>query len=231
MNGAALNAARLFEIAGVNIVLSGDNAVVVGMTVRNLAPSQRRIASVAGIWIAVLLQAAATLTVAHLLALPIVSLGGAFLLCAIAIRLLRHNGGAPQPPASIHPGRGVLRSTLTVIGAYFAMCLDNILAIAAIGRGHPLILIAGILLSSAVIIPASLVIANLMRRYPLTLTIGAAIVGWVAGSMLTGASHLDRVLSGEAARLVIPALMTMIVISSPLWLRCTQAMFSRADEG
>jgi YjbE family integral membrane protein len=222
VNWIAANAARLFEIAGLNVLLSGDNAVVVAMAVRNLTAAQRRMVSAAGIWTAVLVQIVATLTVARLLALPMVSLAGGFLLCAIAIRLQRQNGSAAPPVISVHRAHSLLRSTVIVIAAYFAMCLDNILALAAVGRGHHWILIIGILLSSAVIIPASLAIANLMKRYPVMFTIGAAIVGWVSGSMLATFSRHHHLLSGRTAQFMIPAVVTAIVITSPLWLRYRQ---------
>ena len=122
-----------------------------------------------------MLQTAATLTVARLLTLPMVSLAGGFLLCAIAVRLLRDHGDFSQPVAPAHSDHGLLHAIVTVAGAYSLMCLDNIVAVAAAGRGHPLLLIAAVLLSTLLIIPASLVIARLMERSPLIFTVGAGI--------------------------------------------------------
>ena len=219
MNSAAADAARLFEIIGMNILLSGDNAVAVGLAIRDLPRKQAEIASLAGIGAALLLQIAATLTLARLLKLPAVSLAGGFLLCVIAVRLMR-NGNLPQPAVHAFPNQNLYRSIVTVSGAYFVMCLDNILGTAAVGRGHPILLVVGLLLSSAVIIPASLVIGNLMKRYPLTLTAGAAILGWVAGSMLGAvASRLGHLLTSPVAQFLIPAVITIIVVTSPRWWR------------
>jgi YjbE family integral membrane protein len=218
MNPAAADAARLFEVIGLNIALSGDNAVVVGMTVRNLGVVQRRIASAAGIWIAVVLQVAATLTVVQLLKLPMVSLAAGLLLGLIAIRLLRSDGVSAQALIPSTPHRGLLRSTAAVIGGFFIMSLDNILAVAVVGRGHPWLLIIGLLLSCVVIIPASLAIATLMRRYPITLTVGAGIIGWVAGSMLGAlASPSPHFFSGPIGQFAIPAISAALVITSPVW--------------
>jgi YjbE family integral membrane protein len=220
VNSAAADAARLFEIVGVNILLSGDNAIAVGMAIHNLPTTQGRIASAAGIGAAILLQIAATLTVARLLKLPAVSLAGGFLLCVIAIRLTRKDGDLPQPTPHAFPDQGLYRSIMTVTGAYFVMCFDNILAIAAVGRGHPVLLVVGVLLSSAVIIPASLVIANLMKRYPVMLAIGSAILGWVSGSMLAAvASRLGHSPIGPVTQILIPAVITVIVVTSPWWWR------------
>jgi len=218
MNWAAADAARLFEIIGLNVVLSGDNAVVVGMTIRNLPAVQRRVASAAGIWIAVVLQIAASLTLAQLLKLPMVSLAGGLLLCVIAIRLLRSAAAPAQAPIASDLNRGLLRSSAAVTGGFFLMSLDNILAVAAVGRGHPWLLIIGLLLSCLVIIPASLAIATLMRRYPITLTVGAGIIGWVAGSMLPAlASPSADFFSGPIGQFAIPAIIAAFVITSPLW--------------
>jgi YjbE family integral membrane protein len=221
VNSAFADAARLFEIIGANILLSGDNAVVVGMAIRSLPAAQGRVASAAGISAAVLVQIVVTLTVARLLALPAVSLPAALLLCAIAIRLLRNNGGLAQPALWGHSEQGLLGSIATVTVVYFIMCPDNILAIAAVGRGHPWLLTAGLLLSTALIIPASLVIANLMRRYPITLTAGAAILGWIGGSLLAGALPWLAHLPIGPLQFMIPAVTVVIVITSPVWWRHT----------
>ncbi len=210
-------AARLLEVAAMNIMLSGDNAVVVGMTLRNLRGAQRRLAATAGIVVAVLLQIAATLTLAELLRLRLVAIAGGLLLLVIAIRLLREDAAVEQAPAPARAG-GPLRSMLTVIAIYLVMSPDNILAIAAFGRGHRWLLGAGLLLSSAVIIPASLIIADLMKRFPLILTAGAAAVGWIAGATLAEALLLGGA-GGYLARFVIPALASAAVLSSSCWYR------------
>jgi len=221
VNQFAAQTLLLLEIAGVNVLLSGDNAVVVGMTIRNLYTGRRRLVAAAGILIAVTLQTAATFSVARTLQIPAVSLVAAVLLCSIAIRMSRGNRqSAPLSPPK-RRGRGILASTAAVAGAYFAMSLDNILAVAAVGRGHPWLLIIGLPLSCAAIIPASLLIANLMQRYPLILTAGAALVAWVAGSMLAAAaSHFYHFSGGRPAQIAIPSLTTAAVITSPLWWPC-----------
>jgi len=217
---AAADAARLLEIIGVNILLSCDNAVVVAMTIRHLSAAQRSIVSTAGIAGAVLLQIAATLTVARLLAMPPVTLAGGVLLCVIAIRLLRQNGNASEPAIPDGSYRSLPASIAAVAAGYFMMSLDNILGVAAVGRGHPWLLTAGVLLSSAVLIPASLLVTRLMQRYRLTLTIGAGIVGWVAGSMLAAVVlPLIHPQGMRAAELFLPIATTAIVLTSPLWLR------------
>lgn len=218
MNWAVADAARLLEIAGVNVVLSGDNAVVVAMAIRNLPTTQRRIASAAGISGALLLQTAATLTVASLLGHPAVSLSGGFFLAWIAIRLLHQSGNTGQPAVDEPPYRRLHHSILTVLFAYLVMCPDNILAIAAIGRGHPDLMVLGLLLSAGLLVPASLLIADLMKRYPLTLTVGAGLLGWTAGSMIAVIPlRLNDLLRVPFNQIFIPAAMTVAVVTSPWW--------------
>lgn len=224
MNWAVADTARLFEIAGVNIVLSGDNAVVVAMAIRNLPVAQRRIASAAGITGALLVETAVTLTIASLLEHPVLSLAGGLLLGWIAIRLLHENGSSQDSAIATDEPRGkrLHHSILAVAGAYLIMCLDNILAIAAVGRGHPDLLVLGLLLSAVLLVPASLMIANLMKRYRITVMIGAGLLGWTAGSMIAVMpSRLDEMLHGSINQLFIPAAMAMVVVTSPLWWRCT----------
>ncbi|HXR35082.1 MAG TPA: YjbE family putative metal transport protein [Candidatus Binataceae bacterium] len=217
MSWVFIDAARLFEIAGLNILLSGDNVIVVGMAIRNLPLARRRISSAAGISGAVLVQTAATLMVASLLEVPAVSLAGGILLILIAIRLARKDGPRWQPAADDQAG-SLLGSIMTVIVAYLLMSLDNILAIAAVGGEHPALLAPGLALSGAFLIPASLMIANLMRRYPVTLSIGAAVVGWTAGSMIAAwLPPLGEILQGRILQLFIPAVTTVMVVTSPWW--------------
>ncbi len=217
MSRVFIDAARLFEIAGLNLLLSGDNVIVVGMAIRNLPPARGRISSAAGISGAVLVQTAATLMVASLLELPAVSLAGGILLIWIAIRLAREDGHRWQPAAD-HQAGSLLGSIMTVIGAYLLVSLDNILAVAAVGREHPALLALGLALSGALLIPASLVIANLMGRYPVTLSIGAGVVGWTAGSMIAALlPPLGQILQGRILQLFIPAVTTVVVVTSPWW--------------
>jgi YjbE family integral membrane protein len=220
MNWAIIDAALLLEIMGVNILLSGDNTIVVGMTIRQLPPLRRQIATAAGIGAALLFQIAATLTVEHLLELRVVSLAAGVALCVIAIRLLHENDGVPQGLLPDQIDRGMFGSILAVAAGYFLMCLDNIIGVATVGHGHPWLLTIGLVLSSAVIVPASLAVARLMRRFPVTLIVGAGIVGWVAGAILAeAAAPLDQLLPGRATRLFIPAATTLMVVTSPIWRR------------
>lgn len=208
--------ARLLEIVALNLVLSGDNAIVVGMAVRKLPVAQRKVVSILGILAAIGLQIAATLTIAWLLQLPFASCLGGILLTWIAIRLLRENGGSAnsveQREINLH------HSIATVVIAYLVMSLDNIMAIAAVARDHPALLVFGIFLSGALLIPGGLLVGELMMRYPILVMIGGGILGWTAGSMIVPAlASLGEGLQMQIAQVGIPALVTVIVMTSTSW--------------
>jgi len=210
--------AHLFTIVGTNLVLSGDNAMAVGLAVRNLPPGRQRLASAVGVGFAILLQIAATLTVASLFRFPPVALVAGILLAAIAIRLLRNAPDAPGPENG--QLQTLSRSVLTVIGAYLLTSVDNILALAALGGDYPVILCAGLLLSSILFVFGGLVVAGLTTRYPLVVTIVAGLLGWRGGAMIAAAlAHLGVSLKPHIIALALPVLIMMIVISSPWWIR------------
>jgi predicted tellurium resistance membrane protein TerC len=107
---------------------------------------------------------------------------------------------------------------VTVVFAYLVMCLDNILAIAAVGQDHPALLALGLTMSCVLLIPGSLVIAELMKRYPLLVRIGAGVLGWTGGTMVAAALPVlgDR-FSGPMAQFLVPVLTAATVVSSPSW--------------
>jgi YjbE family integral membrane protein len=230
MNGAFTNVALLLEIVAVNLLLSGDNAIVVAMAIRNLPPAHRKLASAIGISAAILAETVATLTVARALELAAASLAGGILLALIAIRFLREGAEHADSALQHHSGQRLYHSIGIVTGAYFVMCLDNILAVAAIGRGHPVLMSLGLLLSGVLLVPASLAIARLMQRYPLTLTVGAGILGWTAGSMIALVPlRMDKLLHGQVNQLLIPAVTAVVVTTSPWWWRTRGRNAARTD--
>lgn len=214
MNWDLVDAGLLLEIVGINLVLSGDNAVVVGLVVRELPDTQRKTTSIAGITGAVILQTAATLTVAWALRLPEVSFVGGILVAGIAIRLMRGSGGS-APSLS---GSNMYYPIVRVIIAYLAMCPDNILAVAAVAKGHPVLLVIGLPLSCIPLIPGSLLIAKLMKQYSLLVIGGAATLGWTAGTMIADALKvLASGFDSETLQILLRVAMTIAVVTSPWW--------------
>jgi YjbE family integral membrane protein len=208
--------ARFLEIVGTNLILSGDNVIVVGLVIRKLPAPRRKIASIAGVAGAAMIQIAATLTAAWVLRLPVVSCIGGVLLAWIAIRLLQND--VSNSSVIRISSKDMRRSILTVMAACLVMCLDNVLAVAAVAGDHLVLLVYGLLLSCALSIPCSLLIADLLKRHPLLITAGAAVLGWTAGIMIVPAlSFFGNVFDGTAARILVPPLITIVVITSPWW--------------
>lgn len=206
----------LIEVVGINLILSGDNLLVAGLATRNLTVTTRRTALIVGIGGAVMVQAAATLMIASLLRIALVSCAAGILLTWVAIRLLRDAGNGATSRGEDNDN--TFRSIVTVAGAYLLMCLDNILAVAALAQGHPVLLVLGLLLSCVVLIPGSVVVAELMKRFSLLVTAAAAFLGWIAGTMIvTALGRFTHDLDGKVTHSVVPLVIMIIVVSSPLW--------------
>jgi len=173
--------ASLLEILGVNIILSGDNAVVIALAARNLPHKQQRMAIVLGSAAAILLRVVLTLVAAEMLQLPWLRLAGGALLLWIGVSLLLDGD---QGGHEAKPGQGLWGAVRTILVADFVMSLDNVLGVAAAAKGHFGLLITGLVLSIPLIMFGSGIILRIMDRYPIIITLGAALIGYVAGEML-----------------------------------------------
>jgi YjbE family integral membrane protein len=187
--------ASLLEILGVNIILSGDNAVVIALAARNLPRKQQRMAIVLGSAAAILLRVVLTLVAAEMLQLPWLRLAGGALLLWIGVSLLL-DGDEGKHDAK--PGQGLWGAVRTILVADFVMSLDNVLGVAAAAKGHFGLLIAGLVLSIPLIMFGSGIILRIMDRYPIIITLGAALIGYVAGEMLVDEPVLAQWLHGES---------------------------------
>jgi Mg2+-importing ATPase len=171
----------LLQIIGVNIVLSGDNAVVVAMAVRRLAPQHQRLALVFGAGGSMALQILATLIVSQLFRLPLLLCAGGVALSWIALRLLQDEtqdeNGTPPPESLGH-------AVWTIITANCVMSLDNVLAIASIGHGRPVLIVVGLGISIVLTLTSSVLIADWMNRYPFLVTLGGGVLAWTSGRMI-----------------------------------------------
>lgn len=184
-----LNAAffiALLKIIWVNILLSGDNAVVIALAARNLAPGQQKQAVVFGSGAAIVLRVVLTLFAVQLLQLPWLKLVGAALLLWIGIQLLADNDDADD----VHASPSVWVAIRTILIADLVMSLDNVIAVAAAANSAPEnlrvpLLVIGLGLSIPLIIFGSTLLLKLMERFPAIITLGAALLGFVAGEMAT----------------------------------------------
>ncbi|MFB9277750.1 TerC family protein [Cohnella cellulosilytica] len=170
----------LLEILLVNLVLSGDNAVVIAMASRNLPVRLRRRAIWAGALGAVALRIVLSVAAVALLDFPAVRLIGALLLLYIAIHLLLEDVEEKQVAGGASLGKAVAIILLSDL----VMSLDNVLAIAAIADNDLWLMAAGIALSIPLIVWGSQLVLKALTRYPAIVWIGSAILGYTAGQML-----------------------------------------------
>ncbi len=202
----------LLEIIGVNIVLSGDNAVVIALASRTLPQDQRRTAILLGSAGAILMRIVLTVAAVELLQLPWLRLGGALLLLWIGVRMLLDSGEDDDlVMAKASSPWGAVR---TILVADFVMSLDNVLGVAAAARGQLMLLIVGLIISIPLIVFGSALILRIMDRFPVLVTLGAGLIGYVAGEMLLDEPVLESWLPASAAlvRYGVPVACAVVVI-------------------
>jgi len=170
----------LLQIIGVNIVLSGDNAVVIALAARSLPADQQKRAIAWGSGAAVVMRIVLTIVAVELLRLPYLKLAGAALLLWIAVQLLQPEE-SEDGHATVVSGLGA--AIKTILLADLVMSLDNVIAVAAAAKGSVLLLIIGLAISIPLVVFASRILLVLMERFPVIITAGAALLGWVAGDM------------------------------------------------
>ena len=186
----------LAKIIGVNIVLSGDNAVVIALAARSLPPKQRKQAILWGAGAAVILRIILTIFAVALLALPWLKIVGSLLLFWIGIKLLVPEDGGDDINASEH----LMTAIKTILIADLVMSLDNVIAVAAAAGGSMTLLILGLAISIPLVVFGATLLVNLMERYPVIITIGGGLIGWVAGEMLVTDPVLEGWLTGMGIR-------------------------------
>jgi YjbE family integral membrane protein len=202
------------KIMIINIVLSGDNAVVIALASKNLPISQRRRAVYWGSFGAVALRLVLTIMAVYLLQIPYIQAIGSLLLLYIAIKLLWEDSEEKH----IREATSLAGAVQTIIAADFIMSLDNVLAIAAVAKGNTVLIIIGIGLSIPLIVWGSTLIMKLLDRYPIFIYIGAAILGYTAGEMILSDETVGHRLveSYQALHWIMPVGGATIVIVSGL---------------
>jgi YjbE family integral membrane protein len=171
--------AALFKIIGVNIILSGDNAVVIALAARSLPPSQQKQAIFWGSAAAIAMRILLTLFAVALLQLEWLKLVGSVLLMWIGVKLLVPEDEDEDVSASDN----MLQAIKTILIADLVMSLDNVIAVAAAAGGHWGLMIAGLAISIPLVIFGATLLVKVMERWPVVVTIGAALIGFVAGEM------------------------------------------------
>lgn len=217
----------------VDLVLSGDNALVIGAAASGLHRRQRILAIALGGTAAILLRITFAIAATLLLGLPLLQALGGLLLIVIAVRLLMDRsdpahapdapavpGSSPMPP----PSEGLLRALLTIVVADVTMSLDNVLAVGALAHGNIPVLVIGLLLSVALLLAGSALVAELIGRLPWLLDLAALVLGWTAAHMILADSRVAPLLAHVPLREVwLPALLIGVVLAADVWLRLRPA--------
>ncbi len=173
--------AILAQILLIDLLLGGDNAVVIAMACRGLPENLRSKAIVIGTIGAIVARVVLLVIAVYLLTLPGLKLVGGLLLLWIGYKLV---SGEEEGDDLEKTSSSLWKTALTITIADVIMSLDNVLAVAAAGRGHMVIVAVGVLLSIPIIVAGSRLVLNLLDRWPVIILAGGALIGWIAGSML-----------------------------------------------
>ncbi|HEY4138610.1 MAG TPA: TerC family protein [Casimicrobiaceae bacterium] len=172
----------LFKIAVINVVLSGDNAVVIALACRSLPPKQQRNAFLVGTGGIVVLMTGLTASAALLMTLPYIQIIGSVLLLWIGVKLLLPE----DDEGNVKDSDNFWEAVKTIIIADIVMSLDNVLGMAGAAKGHLGMLFVGLAITMPLILFGSAVLMKLMERFPMLITIGSGLLGYVAGDMAVG---------------------------------------------
>ncbi|SFM31296.1 TerC family protein [Variovorax sp. OV329] len=185
----------LAKIIWINVILSGDNAVVIALSARSLPSHQQKKAVFLGSAAAVVLRVLLTVVAARLMALRFVQIVGGLLLLWIGVQLFggeEDGGGSEDEKAG-----GLMAAVRTILLADLVMSLDNVIAVAAAAQGDLVLLVLGLALSIPLVIFGSALMIRLMERFPIIVLLGAALIGWVAGETIVSDVSLGEVLAAR----------------------------------
>ena len=171
----------LMKIVWINIILSGDNAVVIALAARSLPEHQQRQAIMFGSGAAVVLRIALTVVAAALLELSFLQIVGGILLLYIGAQLLSEDGDEGEGEIE---KASLFAAIRTILVADIVMSLDNVIAVAAAAKGNMTLLILGLAISIPMVVFGSALMIKLMTRFPIIVTFGACLIGWVGGETI-----------------------------------------------
>ncbi|MBK9661783.1 MAG: TerC family protein [Nitrosomonas sp.] len=169
------------QIILIDIVLGGDNAVVIALACRRLPEHQRKLGIFWGVFGAIALRIVLIFFALSLLAIPYLKIGGAILLIWIGIKLLQPESEGEH---EIDASTTLIGAIKTIIVADAVMSLDNVIAIAGAAKDDLSLVIFGLVISVPIIVWGSQLVMKIMDRYPITIAIGAGLLGWIAGDMV-----------------------------------------------
>jgi YjbE family integral membrane protein len=201
---------ELLQIMGINILLSGDNAVVIALASRSLPEAQRKFAVIGGSAAAIVLRIIFCLLIASLLQIPYLKVVGGLLLLYIGVKVVIPEGEADG--SGIAAKSHVWGAIRTILVADAVMSLDNVVAIAAAAHGNVLLITLGLLISIPLIVFGSQLVLGVLNRFPILVMLGGGLLGWIAGEMIVSDpavySHLpyDEPLQAQIAEPLLAVL-------------------------
>ncbi|OAT85237.1 TerC family protein [Desulfotomaculum copahuensis] len=207
-------AVALVSIIIINLVLSGDNALMIAMACRRLPAVQQKRAIFIGTCGAVALRIILTIAAVYILRIPFLQVAGGLMLIWIAVRLLVDD----TCEDNVCEAGCFWEAVKTIMVADFIMSLDNILGVAAAARGNIWLLIFGLALSIPVVVFCSSLITGLMKRFPFLVAVGAAILGWTAAEMIMRDKLVQHFLGAGVLPRVVPLLAAAGVVFGGLLL-------------
>ena len=218
----------VFKIIMIDLLLSGDNAVVIALACRNLPQEQRKQGIFYGVVGAIILRVVLTFFAVSLFSLPYLKLIGALLLIWIGIKLIlpeQEEHGEGNIKADTH----LWGAVKTIIIADFVMSLDNVLGVAGAAHGNAMLLIFGLLVSIPLIAWSSQLVLKLIDRFPFIIYAGGALLGYVAGEMLVGEALFKPLLEAQhALHWLVPVLCAILVLAAGKWLAKRKVMAAKA---
>lgn len=173
----------LLQIIWIDLLLSGDNAVVIALACRKLPADQRKLGILLGAGAAVALRIIFAFFITFLLGVPFLKVAGGLLLFWIAVKLATDEH---DEHADVEASSNLWGAVRTIAIADAVMSLDNVVAIAAAAKGHPELFIFGLLLTIPLIIAGSTLLSAVLQKFPFLVWLGAALLGWIAGEMILG---------------------------------------------
>src|SRR6185436_4004112 len=214
----------LLQIMGINILLSGDNAVVIALASRSLPEAQRRLAVIGGSAAAIVLRIIFCLVITSLLRIPYLKLIGGLLLLYIGVKVVIPEGEADgNGIAATSHVWGAIR---TILVADAVMSLDNVVAIAAAAHGSVLLIALGLVISIPLIVFGSQLVLRILNRLPVLVVLGAGLLGWIAGELIVSDSAIHAFLPYDehvTAEVAKPALALLVMAAGTLLARRTKA--------
>jgi len=200
----------VFQIVLIDLVLAGDNALVIAMAVRSLPRRERRIGSAFGAAAAVLLRVALTFVAVRLLSIQYLKLAGGLFILWIAVKVL---ADAADPPDCAPAAKRFWQAIYYIVVADLTMSVDNILAIAGASNGHIVLIVFGLCLSIPFVVLSANLLAELMDRYPVAIYLGAGILGRVGGEMILTDPVMERLLHpSDLARYIVDGTLVVGII-------------------